>query len=104
MLDRLICDRGADHRRGANPATALTDCAVPRAFAAADAGQIINPDGLANQLSAVPFSRLLGFFEKYPRLAATIFWSFSCEAAMYAEHLIDVGRRSNVSRISCLNC
>jgi hypothetical protein len=32
--------------------TALTDCAV----------------------SAVPFARLLGFFEKYPRLAATIFW------------------------------
>jgi hypothetical protein len=27
-----------------------------------------------------------GFFEKYPRLAATIFWSSSCEAAMYAEH------------------
>jgi CRP-like cAMP-binding protein len=58
--------------------TALTDCAV----------------------SAVPFARLLGFFEKYPRLAATIFWSFSCEAAMYAEHLIDVGRRSALERVA----
>jgi hypothetical protein len=69
---------GADHRRGANPATALTDCAV----------------------SAVPFSRVLGFFEKYPRLAATIFWSFSCEAAMYAVHPIDVGRRSALERVA----
>src|SRR5271169_1495570 len=34
-------------------------------------------------------ARLLSFFQVYPRLAATIFWSFSCEAAMY---LIDIGR------------
>jgi CRP-like cAMP-binding protein len=58
--------------------TAITDCVV----------------------SAVPFAQLLGFFERYPRLAATIFWSFSCEAAMYAEHLIDVGRRSALERVA----
>jgi CRP-like cAMP-binding protein len=51
-------------------------------------------------VSAVPFSRLLGLFGAYPRLAATIFWSFSCEAAMYAEHLIDVGRRSARERVA----
>src|SRR5271169_5795597 len=27
-------------------------------------------------------------------------WSFSCEAAMYAEHLIDVGRRSALERVA----
>jgi CRP-like cAMP-binding protein len=58
--------------------TALTDCTV----------------------SSVPFAQLLDFFETHPRLAATIFWSFSCEAAMYAEHLIDVGRRSSLERIA----
>jgi len=58
--------------------TALTDCVV----------------------SAIPFAHLLSFFETNPRLAATIFWSFSCEAAMYAEHLIDVGRRSALERVA----
>jgi CRP-like cAMP-binding protein len=58
--------------------TALTDCIV----------------------SAIPFGQLLGFFETQPRLAAAIFWTFSREAAMYAEHLIDVGRRSAIERIA----
>jgi CRP-like cAMP-binding protein len=51
-------------------------------------------------VSSVPFSVLLGLFERHPRLAATIFWSFACEAAIYAEHLIDVGRRSAVERVA----
>ena len=46
------------------------------------------------------FAQLLGLFADHPRVAATIFWSFSCEAAMYAEHLIDVGRRSSVERVA----
>jgi CRP-like cAMP-binding protein len=50
-------------------------------------------------VSPVSFVRLIGLFEEHPRVAATIFWSFSCEAAMYAEHLIDVGRRSSVERV-----
>jgi CRP-like cAMP-binding protein len=58
--------------------TALTDCVV----------------------SSISFARLLGFFDTYPRLAAAIFWSFSREAAMYAEHLIDVGRRSALERVA----
>src|SRR5215472_18049484 len=31
-------------------------------------------------LAPVPFSRLLGLFDRQPRLAAAVFWSFACEA------------------------
>ncbi len=48
----------------------------------------------------MPFSVLIGLFESRPRLAATIFWSFACEAAIYAEHLIDIGRRSALERVA----
>jgi CRP-like cAMP-binding protein len=51
-------------------------------------------------VSPVPFSVLLGLFGRHPRLAATIFWSFACEAAIYAEHLVDVGRRSALERVA----
>jgi CRP-like cAMP-binding protein len=51
-------------------------------------------------VSPVPFSQLLSLFDRGPRLAAAIFWSFACEAAMYAEHLIDVGRRSALERVA----
>jgi len=51
-------------------------------------------------LAPVPFLRLLGLFDRQPRLAAAVFWSFACEAAMYAEHLIDVGRRSALERVA----
>jgi CRP-like cAMP-binding protein len=53
-------------------------------------------------VSFVPFERLFRLFETHPRLAAIIFWSFSCEAAMSAEHLIDVGRRSALERVAHL--
>src|SRR5215213_7176224 len=43
-------------------------------------------------ISAVPMTRLLAVFERHARLAAILLWQFSCEAAMYAEHLIDLGR------------
>jgi len=48
----------------------------------------------------VPFAVLMGLFEQRPRLAAMIFWSFACEAAISAEHLIDVGRRSALERVA----
>jgi CRP-like cAMP-binding protein len=51
-------------------------------------------------VSPVPFTRLLGLFESHPRIGAAIFWSLSCEAAMYAEHLIGVGRRSALERVA----
>src|SRR5579862_868468 len=53
-------------------------------------------------VSLVPFERVFRLLEAQPRLAAIIFWSFSCEAAMYAEHLIDVGRRSALERVAHL--
>jgi CRP-like cAMP-binding protein len=43
---------------------------------------------------------LVTLFDAHPRLAAKIFWSFSGEAAMYAEHLIDLGRRSALERVA----
>ena len=51
-------------------------------------------------VAPISFRTLLGLFDRHPRLAAAIFWSFACEAAMYAEHLIDVGRRSALERVS----
>jgi len=51
-------------------------------------------------VAPVPFSQLLGLFGRQPRLAAAVFWSFACEAAMYAEHLIGVGRRSALERVA----
>jgi len=51
-------------------------------------------------ISPIPFAMLIGLFDRQPRIAATIFWSFACEAAMYAEHLIDVGRRSALERVA----
>jgi CRP-like cAMP-binding protein len=51
-------------------------------------------------VSWIPFVSLFGLFHSYPRLAAALFCSFSCEAAMYTEHLIDVGRRSALERVA----
>jgi CRP-like cAMP-binding protein len=51
-------------------------------------------------VSPVPFSRFLRLSETHPRLGAAIFWSLSCETAMYAEHLIGVGRRSALERVA----
>ena len=51
-------------------------------------------------VASIPFAGLFGLFQRRPRLAAMLFCSFSCEAAMYAEHLIDVGRRSARERVA----
>jgi CRP-like cAMP-binding protein len=51
-------------------------------------------------IGPVPFAVLIGLFDRYPRLAATIFWSFACEAAIYAEHLVDIGRRTALGRVA----
>ena len=53
-------------------------------------------------VAAVPMARLLGLFETHPRLAAGLFWSFSTDTAILAEHLIAIGRRSAVQRIAHL--
>lgn len=51
-------------------------------------------------VSAVPFTQFLRLPETHPRLGAAIFWSLSCETAIYAEHLIGVGRRSALERVA----
>ncbi len=51
-------------------------------------------------VSPVSFARFLALSETHPRLGALIFWSLSCEAAIYAEHLIGVGRRSALERVA----
>ena len=51
-------------------------------------------------VSWVSFATLFGLFRDHPRLAATLFGLFSCETAMYTEHLINVGRRSALERVA----
>jgi len=51
-------------------------------------------------VSPVPFSRVMSLFHTHPQLAAKICWSFSCEAAIYAEHLIAIARRSAFERVA----
>jgi len=50
--------------------------------------------------SPIPVTRLLGLFDSHPRLAAKLFWSFSCETAILGERLIGVSRRSATERIA----
>lgn len=52
------------------------------------------------QIAAIPMPQLLSLFERNRRVAGILFWLFSCEAAMYAEHLTDLGRRSAVERVA----
>jgi CRP-like cAMP-binding protein len=51
-------------------------------------------------VSPVPLTRVMNLFHTHPQLAAKIFWSFSCEAAIYAEHLIAIGRRNARERVA----
>jgi hypothetical protein len=53
-------------------------------------------------LSAVSFEKLSGLFAQFPRLGAALFWSTTCDAAMYGEHLVDLGRRSAFERLAHL--
>jgi CRP-like cAMP-binding protein len=51
------------------------------------------------QAVPVPFARVINLFHTHPQLAAKLFWSFSCETAMYAERAIAVGRRTALERV-----
>jgi CRP-like cAMP-binding protein len=53
-----------------------------------------------SQVTVIPVARLLGLFDTHPLLAAKLFWASSCESAICAEHLIAVGRRSALERVS----
>ena len=50
--------------------------------------------------AVVPIARLNTMIGTHPRLITKIFWSISCESTIYAEHLIDLGRRSALERVA----
>jgi CRP-like cAMP-binding protein len=51
-------------------------------------------------LSPIPHASLISLTKHHPRLAAKVFWSFAIEAAMYVDHLTNIGRRSAVERVA----
>jgi len=51
-------------------------------------------------VATIPFARLNVLNETNPRLVTKIFWWFSCESTIYAEHLVDLGRRSALERVA----
>ncbi len=53
-------------------------------------------------ISPIPLARLTGLFDSHPRVAAKLFWSFTSEAALLAEHLIGIGRRPAQERVAHL--
>lgn len=53
-------------------------------------------------LSPVSFEKLSSLFGQYPRLGAALFWCTACDAALYGEHLVDLGRRSAYERLAHL--
>jgi len=53
-------------------------------------------------IAPIPLARLIGLFDSHPQLAAMLFWSFACDKAILAEHLITVGRQSAVERVAHL--
>jgi CRP-like cAMP-binding protein len=51
-------------------------------------------------VATIPFARLNALNVTHPRLVTKIFWWFSCESTIYAEHLVDLGRRSALERVA----
>ena len=51
-------------------------------------------------VAVIPLQDLYGLFALHPRLAAKLFWSFSCDTAIFAEHLVVIGRRTALERVS----
>jgi CRP-like cAMP-binding protein len=54
------------------------------------------------EISPIPVPKWIGLFESHPRLATKLFRSFASEAAILAEHLITIGRRSALERAAHL--
>jgi len=77
-------------------------------------GDIIGITGSANEnslypkskaltplvVSVVPFAKVNNLFNIHPQLITKIFWLFSCDSAIYAEHLVDLGRRNAIERVA----
>lgn len=53
-------------------------------------------------LAPVPFPKLFLLFSQFPRVATALFWASAAEAAMFGEHLVNLGRRSAYERLAHL--
>lgn len=53
-------------------------------------------------VAPIPLAKMVALLDSNPRLAAKLFWSFACEAAILGEHLIAIGRRSAQERVAHL--
>ncbi len=54
------------------------------------------------ELSPVPFGKLISLFTRFPRVGTALFCHAACDAAIYGEHLVDLGRRSAYARLAHL--
>lgn len=53
-------------------------------------------------LCPVPYTKLFCLFGQFPRIATALFWASASEAAIYGEHLLNLGRRSAYERLAHL--
>jgi len=51
---------------------------------------------------AISFKEIFDLFRRHPRLGAAFFWLVGHESALFAEHLVGVGRRSAYERVAHL--
>lgn len=51
-------------------------------------------------VATLSFQALYDLFGRFPRIAAAFYWITAREAAIYSEHLLDVGRRSAYERLA----
>jgi CRP-like cAMP-binding protein len=51
-------------------------------------------------VAVIPANRVNSLFSSNPRLVTKLLWWFSCETAIYTEHLIDLGRRTALERVA----
>jgi CRP-like cAMP-binding protein len=54
------------------------------------------------ELSLVSFDTLYVLFSRFPRLGTALFWASAFEAAMYGEHIVNLGRKSAYERLAHL--
>lgn len=53
-------------------------------------------------VAAVPFATFYDLFANFPRIAVALYWMAAREAAIYGEHIVDIGRRSAYERLAHL--
>jgi CRP-like cAMP-binding protein len=85
----------------------LLSLAVPGdliGFPASFFDKAINATGSLTEVlvAVISFETLYDLFARYPRIALALYWLSAGEAAIYGEHLIDVGRRSAYERLAHL--